>query len=115
MTQLFLVGAKGITIEFSKLLEPQKPIIAFGPKDPPLRYLLNLKDIVQDSSCESIRDILDYTSTNESIWHPQKIKANEDLNKLILKSFESNDTVAIQGPDFVNASPLSFFVIIHVE
>lgn len=93
-----LVGAKGITIEFSKLLESQKPIIAFGPKNPPLRYLLNLKDIVQDSSCEPIRDILDYTSANESIWHPQKIKANEDLNKLILKSFESNDTVAIQGP-----------------
>ena len=32
-----LVGIKNITLEFSEILSSQKPVIAFGPKDPPLR------------------------------------------------------------------------------
>ena len=92
-----LIGAKNITVDFADLLESQHPIIAFGPNDPPLKYLLNLKDIVQNSKCEATKEILDYYR-KESTWNPQKVAAAEDLNIHILRSLESHNTVAIQGP-----------------
>ena len=92
-----LIGAKNITVDFADLLESQNPIIAFGPNDPPLKYLLNLKDIVQNSKCEATKEILDY-NRKESTWNPQKVAAAEDLNIHILRSLESHNTVAIQGP-----------------
>lgn len=92
-----LIGAKNITVDFADLLESQNPIIAFGPNDPPLKYLLNLKDIVQNSKCEATKEILDYYR-KESTWNPQKVAATEDLNIHILRSLESHNTVTIQGP-----------------
>ena len=56
-----LIGVKNTTIDFADLLESQHPIIAFGPNDPPLKYILNLKDIVQNSECDIINEILDST------------------------------------------------------
>ena len=93
-----LVGVKKITVDFANLLESQNPIIAFGPNDPPLKYLLNLKDIVQNSECEATKEILDYFSATESVWNPQKIAATEDLTVHILRSLETHNSVAIQGP-----------------
>lgn len=93
-----LVGVKNITVDFANLLESQNPIIAFGPNDPPLNYLLNLKDIVQNSECEATKEILDYFSATESVWNPQKIAATEDLTVHILRSLETHNSVAIQGP-----------------
>lgn len=93
-----LVGVKNITVDFANLLESQNPIIAFGPNDPPLKYLLNLKDIVQNSECEATKEILDYFSATESVWNPQKIAATEDLTVHILRSLETHNSVAIQGP-----------------
>ena len=92
-----LIGVKNTTIDFADLLESQHPIIAFGPNDPPLKYILNLKDIVQNSECDIINEILDYTE-GESIWNPQRVTAKEDLNIQILRSLESHNHVAIQGP-----------------
>lgn len=93
-----LVGVKNINVDFANLLESQNPIIAFGPNDPPLKYLLNLKDIVQNSECEATKEILDYFSATESVWNPQKIAATEDLTVHILRSLETHNSVAIQGP-----------------
>ena len=82
-----LIGAKNITVDFADLLESQNP----------MKYLLNLKDIVQNSKCEATKEILDYYR-KESTWNPQKVAAAEDLNIHILRSLESHNTVAIQGP-----------------
>lgn len=93
-----LVGMRNLTVDFAELLDSQRPIIAFGPKEPPLRYLLNLKEIVEDDICEEIKAILDYTVPTETLWNPQKISANEDINTPILNCMETNYTIAIQGP-----------------
>ncbi|WP_288952837.1 PIN domain-containing protein [uncultured Prevotella sp.] len=92
-----LIGVKNTTIDFADLLESQHPIIAFGPNDPPLKYILNLKDIVQNSECDTINEILDYTK-GDNVWNPQRVTATEDLNIQILRSLESHNHVAIQGP-----------------
>ena len=92
-----IIGIKNLTIEFAKLLEEEKPIIAFGPKDPPLQYLLNLIDIVRDSSCSETRKILDYTEMS-NLWNPRKVEAEEDFSSLLTSDMNANDCIVVQGP-----------------
>lgn len=92
-----IIGIKGITMEFSQILEAEKPIIAFGPKDPPLQYLLNLIDLVRDSSCAETQKILDYEETSNQ-WKPLKIEAKADFNSLLLNDMRDNDCIVVQGP-----------------
>ena len=91
-----LVGIKDLTIEFVKNIEPNT-IIAFGPKDPPLQYLLNLIDLVRDSSCAEIQKILDYNETSNQ-WNPQKIEAKTDLTSLLVNDMRDNNCIVVQGP-----------------
>lgn len=83
-----ILGIKNLTTEFAQLLETDKPIIAFGPKDPPLQYLLNLVDIVRDSSCIETQKILDFDE-NPSQWNPLKIEAKTDFPSLLLRDMEA--------------------------
>lgn len=91
-----LVGIKDLTIDFVKNIEANT-IIAFGPKDPPLQYLLNLIDIVRSSSCVEIQKILDYDEVNNQ-WNPQKIEAKIDFTSLLLNDMKENNCIIVQGP-----------------
>ena len=91
-----LVGIKDLTIDFVKNIEPNT-IIAFGPKDPPLQYLLNLIDIVRSSSCVETQKILDYDEVNNQ-WNPQKIEAKIDFTSLLLNDMKENNCIIVQGP-----------------
>ena len=93
-----LVGVKNITLEFSEILTSQKPVIAFGPKDPPLRYLSNLKTLCQDYSCEAANGVLDFEQALESKWNPKHIAAHDDIKSILLTELEKSKTIAIQGP-----------------
>lgn len=92
-----ILGIKNLTTEFAQLLETEKPIIAFGPKDPPLQYLLNLIDIVRDSSCIETQKILDFDE-NSRQWEPLKIEAKADFTSLLLNDMKNNNCIVIQGP-----------------
>ena len=80
-----LVGIKNLTIQFTELLEQGKTIIAFGPKDPPLQYLLNLIQIVKDEQNRETQPILDFSETEDQ-WNPRKIEAKEDLVSIVLNN-----------------------------
>ena len=92
-----LVGIKNLTIEFTELLEQGKTIIAFGPKDPPLQYLLNLIQIVKDEQCQETKLILDFDECDNQ-WNPRKIGAKEDLVSLLLDGHTKEKSVVVQGP-----------------
>lgn len=92
-----LVGIKNLTIEFTELLEEGKTIIAFGPKDPPLQYLLNLIQIVKDEQNRETQPILDFSETEDQ-WNPRKIEAKEDLVSLLLNNHLDEKCVVVQGP-----------------
>lgn len=92
-----ILGIKGLTTEFAQLLENDKPIIVFGPKDPPLQYLLNLVDIVRDSSCIETQKILNFDE-NSSQWNPLKIEAKTDFPSLLLRDMEDKNCIVVQGP-----------------
>ena len=93
-----LVGIKNITLEFSEILSSQKPVIAFGPKDPPLRYLSNLKAICLDDSCEATKTVLDFEQASESKWKPKYVNSEDDIKSLILSELQKHNCIAIQGP-----------------
>ena len=92
-----IIGIKNLTTEFALLLEKEKPIIAFGPKDPPLQYMLNLIDIVRDASCKETSLILDY-SESCNLWNPEKIEAKADFTSMLVDSMKNNDCLLVQGP-----------------
>lgn len=92
-----IIGIKNLITEFAQLLENEKPIIAFGPKDPPLKYLQNLIEIVRDTSCKNIQQILDYSELPNQ-WNPQRIEAKVDFISLLLTQLQNNDCIVIQGP-----------------
>lgn len=91
-----LVGIKDLTIDFVKNIEPNT-IIVFGPKDPPLQYLLNLIDVVRDSSCIETQKILDFDE-NPSQWNPLKIEAKRDFTSLLQNDMKDNNCIVVQGP-----------------
>ena len=93
-----LVGIKNINVEFAQMLEKEKPIIAFGPSDPPLEYLMNLIAIVRDTNCIITKQILDYEPSENNNWNPTKVESKEDLNALLAQKLQVNNCVAIQGP-----------------
>ena len=92
-----LVGIKNLTIQFTELLEQGKTIIAFGPKDPPLQYLLNLVQIVKDEQNRETQPILDFSETEDQ-WNPKKIEAKEDLVSILLNNHSNEKCVVVQGP-----------------
>lgn len=92
-----LVGIKNLTINFVELLEQGKTIIAFGPKDPPLQYLLNLIEIVKDEDNQVTKPILDYSETTDQ-WNPDKIEAKVDLVSILLNNYPTDKCLVIQGP-----------------
>lgn len=92
-----IIGIKNLSTDFADLLEKEKPIIAFGPQEPPLKYLLNLIDIVRDSTNLDLQKILDYTEHSPQ-WNPRRIAAKEDFTTILLNDLESNNNVVVQGP-----------------
>ena len=92
-----LVGIKNLTIQFTELLEQGKTIIAFGPKDPPLQYLLNLIQIVKEEQYQATKPILNFTEISNQ-WNPRKIEAKEDLVSILLNDHSNEKCVVVQGP-----------------
>ena len=92
-----LVGIKNLTIKFTELLEQGKTIIAFGPKDPPLQYLLNLIQIVKDEQNQDTKPVLDFAESSNQ-WNPRKIEAKENLVSIILNNHSNEKCVVVQGP-----------------
>ena len=93
-----LVGIKNISVEFAQMLGKEKPIIAFGPSDPPLEYLMNLIAIVRDTNCTVTKQILDFEQSENNIWDPTKVESKENLNALLAQKLQVNNCVEIQGP-----------------
>lgn len=91
-----LVGIKGLTLDFVKNIQ-QNTIIAFGPKDPPLQYLVNLIELVKNNSCIEAKEILDYDET-EKEWNPENIEASQDLTSMLMNDMQSNNCIVVQGP-----------------
>lgn len=92
-----LLGIKNLSLDFVGNLEEGKTIVAFGPQYPPLKYLLNLIDLVNDTSNPLLSNVLDY-DYNPISWNPQKVTKQENLSEMLLTTLQQTDCVVVQGP-----------------
>lgn len=92
-----LIGIKGITLDFASLLEEDKPIIAFGPKDPPLKYLLNLRELCHDTSNPEVNKVLDMDMVKDE-WTPSILDSQADFVLTANQEAQSGNVIAVQGP-----------------
>ncbi len=96
-SEFCLLGIKNLTLEFAALLEKECPIIAFGPKDPPLQYLLNLITLVRDTVCKEIQPVLDFTESPDN-WNPEYISVEKELKDKLMERLQEKDCIIVQGP-----------------
>lgn len=92
-----LIGIKGISLQFSNVLEEGRTVVAFGPNTPPTRYLLNLLEICKERNSRT-KVMFEYSQSDRSQWLPTIIPSKEDLNAIVSSELEKADCVAIQGP-----------------
>ena len=92
-----LIGIKGITLDFASLLEEDKPIVAFGPKDPPLKYLLNLRELCLDTSNPKVNRILDMDMVKNE-WTPSILDSQAKFVLIAKQEAQSGNVIAVQGP-----------------
>lgn len=92
-----LVGIKSIPMEFAQIMQKEFPIIAFGPKEPPLQYLCNLMDIIDKTLPLYATDVLNYEEKS-SLWNPNKIASDVPFKDIILKDLETTNQIIVQGP-----------------
>lgn len=99
----YLVGFKGFDAKFvqNKLIQDQEntSILAFGPKDPPLEYLINLKETVSAELSELEEQVLQCSASHDQmLWSPICINQDDDLTQHIQEGFTTSNVIAIQGP-----------------
>ncbi len=92
-----LVGISGLTCDFASILQEDFPIIAFGPKDPPLKYLLNLRDLCEDTSSPMVNKVLDMEMSADN-WAPTFLDSTADFPLVVEEKISSGNVVAVQGP-----------------
>lgn len=96
-----LIGIKGISLEFASFLREEedknKPIIAFGPKDPPLKYLLNLRELCLDKSNPEVNKVLDMDMVKDE-WAPSILDSQVDFVLTANQEAQAGNVIAVQGP-----------------
>lgn len=92
-----LIGIRNLSLEFAQKLEQVKPIVAFGPNDPPLKYLLNLISISKDRNSVAANQILDFENEG-NLWNPSIIKSSEDFTSLMQVTVSEKSYAVVQGP-----------------
>ena len=93
-----LIGVKKLTTDFADSLEAEQTIVAFGPNDPPLQYLLNLISIVRDPMCVATQEVLDYDEKMDNLWNPIKVRAQENFISMMQLDINNSKCVVVQGP-----------------
>lgn len=96
----YMVGFKGFDPKFVKSrLNTNKSIVTFGPKDPPLEYLINLKELVSTELSALEEQVLKCSVSNDQMpWSPLSINQDDDLTQRIQEEFTTSNVIAIQGP-----------------
>jgi rRNA-processing protein FCF1 len=90
-----IVGLSGIKVE-DVLKYERNALVFLGPTDPPLQYLINLVEFLEQVKPNSNK-ILELDIKIPS-WNPLPLIVNEDIVTKIQSDFFENDTIIIQGP-----------------
>ncbi|MCX2741461.1 AAA domain-containing protein [Pontibacter anaerobius] len=92
-----LVGLADADISFVNTLA-KDTIIILGAKEPPLQYLYNLQQIVEETNLPArVSSVLDMDFTKHS-WSPRVMREQDNILGFILDHLSVEDELILQGP-----------------
>ena len=81
----------------SKFFDNNKPAkIVVAKKDPPVDYLIKLKEFVTDYPNDNILNL--NLDISEDSWSPKNLDNSYSIDKKVISLIENNNTIIIQGP-----------------
>ncbi len=81
------------------------PLVIIAETDPPIDYLLNLKEYVEINHLNKILNL--NVDLKEEDWHPQVIDNKFDVKERVLEIISKQDCITIQGPPGTGKSYLA--------
>ncbi|MET3115336.1 DNA replication ATP-dependent helicase Dna2 [Pedobacter sp. CG_S7] len=89
---------RGMEIEFANNIQNADGIILIlGPNKPPIEYLKNLQNIVNNESDEAVKNILDQ-DFHYSNWKPVLLDNKKNTKDYLLAQLLLQNTLIVQGP-----------------
>lgn len=100
-----------VSIKENYLNKRSHPLIVVAETDPPIDYLINLKEFVIQNPNDSIIN-LDVTA-NENIWSPNYLNNEKSVTSRVIEIIENQITTIIQGPPGTGKSYLAAEICQH--
>jgi hypothetical protein len=72
-----------------------RPLVLVAEADPPLNYLVNLKEFLESNRENKI---VNYVIDDRSTWNPQNLDNSQDVTPFIIQQIAENQITLIQGP-----------------
>ena len=111
------IGVTGVAAAFVQEVKEKyldnhlHPIIVLAEKDPPLQYLINLRNYVQSRPEHPLLQLT--IGQGSSNWRPAALDNQQDVLPNILAHFETADQLVLQGPPGTGKSFLVAQVCAH--
>ena len=99
------------SIKQNYLDKNEHPLIVVAETDPPIDYLIKLKDFVIQNPNDKIIN-LDVT-VNESVWKPNHFVNKDSIAQDVIKLLEINSITIVQGPPGTGKSYLAAQICEH--
>jgi hypothetical protein len=93
-----IAGFRGIDMEFAaNISEAVGMILILGPTPPPIEYIANLQNIVQNNNSQPVSDIIDRDMQLVD-WEPSYLDNKKSISDFILTQLALQNTLILIGP-----------------
>ena len=92
-----LVGFSDVDLDFAKFIaDTPGLLLVFAPKRPPIEYLANLQNVIEDATDPNVQTLIKPESAKR-IWYPELIR-EDDTAVFIKENMEKKEITVLQGP-----------------
>jgi len=81
------------------------PLVVVAESDPPIDYLINLKDFVLKNPSDGILNL--NVTVNENEWSPNSLDNSKSITATVIDLLDSQKTILVQGPPGTGKSHLA--------
>ena len=81
------------------------PLVVIAESDPPIDYLINLKDFVLKNPSDVILNL--NVTVNENEWSPNSLDNSKSVTTTVIDLLDSHKTILVQGPPGTGKSHLA--------
>lgn len=92
-------------IKDNYLSKGHHPLVVVAESDPPIDYLINLKDFVVKNPFDAILNL--EVTVNEKEWSPNSLDNSKSVTTTVIDLLDNHKTILIQGPPGTGKSHLA--------